>query len=185
MNSPLIAASGGRGDNVAPSTPKKATAASICQTTFTLNWLPSTDNVAVTGYKVYEDGVLFQDVGLVTTKAITSRTAGSSADWTISAYDAAGNDSGESPIKTVVQGVSVISITISDQGNASRALACGESQTTFYTDGLSVVQSGDILFNDSCAQNPLNGNGDFWSNNGEDSFQVSSVGVITSIEVCL
>ena len=82
-------------DITAPSIPTGLSAASITQTTFTLNWSASTDGVAVTGYKVYDDGVLYSDVGNVLTKAVTGRVVGSST-WTVRAYDAAANLSNSS-----------------------------------------------------------------------------------------
>ena len=185
MNSPLIASTRRNfDDKTPPSTPKIPTASSICQTTFTLNWLASTDNVGVTGYKVYENGGFPTDVGLVLSKAIVGRSAGSTANWSVSAYDAADNDSGESPDRSVTQGSAVTLVEISFEGNSTRALACGEITDSFYNDGGSTVSNGDKLYNDACAQSTLNGGGDFWSD-GDNSFIVSSVGVVSSVQACL
>jgi len=53
----------GGGDTQAPSAPTSLVASSVTQTTLTLNWNASTDNVGVTGYNVYQDGA---NVGSVT-----------------------------------------------------------------------------------------------------------------------
>ena len=50
-------------DTQAPSVPTNVTASNIAQTTATLNWSASTDNVAVTGYEVFSGST---SVGTVT-----------------------------------------------------------------------------------------------------------------------
>lgn len=88
-------------DTLAPSVPKDL-AATTTTTTVLLSWSASSDNVAVTGYRVFRDGVAisttplpgFADAGL---------TANTSYSYKIAAFDAAGNLSAQSsafPAKT-------------------------------------------------------------------------------------
>jgi chitodextrinase len=69
-------------------------------TTVNLTWNASTDNIAVAGYNVYRNGV---KIGTSTTTSYTDTTANSTTqyDYTVSAFDAAGNESGKSIAATV------------------------------------------------------------------------------------
>jgi fibronectin type 3 domain-containing protein len=58
----------------------------------TVTWGASTDNVGTAGYNVYRDGTLLGPVNL-TTYYDTNVTNGTSYRYTISAFDASGNDS--------------------------------------------------------------------------------------------
>ena len=87
-------------DTIAPSTPTNLASANTTQTTTDLSWTVSTDNVAVTGYNVYQDSVL---IATVTTPsyAVTGLTPSTTYDFTVEAFDAASNVSGVSNIETV------------------------------------------------------------------------------------
>ncbi len=80
-------------DGIAPSTPTNLTATSISQTQINLAWTASTDNVAVTGYKIFRGG---QQIGTSATASYADTTCSSYTTYTyqVSAYDAAGNNSG-------------------------------------------------------------------------------------------
>jgi hypothetical protein len=82
-------------DTEAPTTPTNLTATAISSSQINLSWTVSTDNIGVTGYKIYRDGVeitttsnsSYQDTGL---------SPSTTYSYTVSAYDAAGNESGQS-----------------------------------------------------------------------------------------
>ncbi|QAA82166.1 T9SS type A sorting domain-containing protein [Aequorivita sp. H23M31] len=82
----------GGGDTQAPSTPANLTATNITQTTASISWSASTDNVAVTGYEVFLGS---NSIGSVTgTSAnITGLLASTAYSVKVRAYDAAGNNS--------------------------------------------------------------------------------------------
>lgn len=69
---------------------------------FTLSWTASTDNVGVTGYDVYKDGVLYGSTAS-TSLAITGITEGVTYSMTVKAKDAAGNISNASTALNVVE----------------------------------------------------------------------------------
>jgi hypothetical protein len=71
-----------------------ATAASSTQ--INLAWTASTDNVGVTGYRVYRAGSLIATVGAVTSYQNTGLSAATSYAYTVQAFDALGNASGQS-----------------------------------------------------------------------------------------
>jgi len=77
-------------DTTAPSAPTNLTAQPQIGPKVALAWTGSTDNVAVTGYRVYRGGV---EIGTSTTASYTDASvlAGNSYTYTVKAYDAAGN----------------------------------------------------------------------------------------------
>ncbi|WP_299678119.1 S8 family serine peptidase [uncultured Tenacibaculum sp.] len=79
-------------DTQAPSAPSNVQASSITQTTATVSWSASTDNVGVTAYEVFQGST---SLGTVTgTSAnLTGLTAGTSYTISVRAQDAAGNES--------------------------------------------------------------------------------------------
>src|SRR4051812_16181129 len=83
-------------DTVAPSTPAGLAATAVSNAQINLSWSPSTDNVAVTGYRVFRNGALLASVGNVSTYQDTSLTAGTTYAYTVQAFDAAGNASAQS-----------------------------------------------------------------------------------------
>ncbi len=82
-------------DSIAPSAPLTLTATAISSTAITLSWQPSTDNVAVAGYRLYRDGA---QVGSTTSLSYTDSGLSpvTTYTYTIAAYDASGNVSAQS-----------------------------------------------------------------------------------------
>jgi len=82
-------------DTTFPSTPTGFTAIAVSSDQINISWDASTDDIGVTGYDVYRDGVFLKSV----TGTSTSDT-GLSPDieycYTVSAYDVVGNESGQS-----------------------------------------------------------------------------------------
>src|SRR4029077_13543274 len=83
-------------DTTAPSTPGSLTATAASTSQINLSWTASTDNVGVTGYRVYRAGTLIATVGAVTAYQNTGLTAATTYSYTVQAIDAAGNASGQS-----------------------------------------------------------------------------------------
>jgi chitodextrinase len=77
-------------DTTAPGNVTNLTTASVTQTTLTLNWTASTDNVAVTGYDVFNGSTFLATVTGVTYN-VTGLTASTAYTFTVKARDAAGN----------------------------------------------------------------------------------------------
>lgn len=79
-------------DTEAPSAPANLTASAITQSSLTLNWTASTDNVAVTGYDVYQNGIKINAANVISTSYnVSGLTALTSYDYYIVAKDAGGN----------------------------------------------------------------------------------------------
>ncbi|MFI0429529.1 fibronectin type III domain-containing protein, partial [Mariniflexile sp. HMF6888] len=79
-------------DTQAPTAPTLSSAAQT-DTTVDLSWAAATDNIAVTGYNVYRDGVLETTLGNVLSYQATGLTASTAYNFTVTALDAAGNES--------------------------------------------------------------------------------------------
>ncbi len=107
---------GGAGpDTQAPTAPSNLVASNVAQTTLSLSWNASTDNVGVTGYDVFEGTT---NLGTVTgTSAnITGLSPSTAYTFKVRAHDAAGNNSGFSNTLNVTTLSNSISYCTS-QGN--------------------------------------------------------------------
>jgi chitodextrinase len=87
--------SGQEGDTTLPTVPTGLTATAVSSTQINLSWSASTDNVGVTGYRIYRNG------SQITTTAGTSyqdtgRSPSTTYTYRVAAYDAAGNVSTQS-----------------------------------------------------------------------------------------
>ena len=81
-------------DFQAPTIPTNLNSAAPTQTSFTLRWTASTDNVSVAGYDVYKDGIKINGSLIAATSYIvTGITAGATNSYYVIAKDAAGNSS--------------------------------------------------------------------------------------------
>ena len=78
-------------DSQAPSKVSGGIASNISQSAITFGWNATSDNVAVTGYRVYIDNVLVSTVTNGTTYNATGLSANTSYDFHVIAIDAAGN----------------------------------------------------------------------------------------------
>lgn len=92
LPSEAIVATGACIDVTAPSAPSGVSQVAQTETSATLSWTPSTDNVGVAGYAVSRNGV---PVGATTSPShtITGLTCGSGYSAVVQAFDAAGNRS--------------------------------------------------------------------------------------------
>ena len=84
------AAYAGSADTVAPSVPASLAASGTTSSATNLSWTASTDNVAVTGYNVYNGATLATTV-TGTTATVSGLTSSTAYTFTVKAKDAAGN----------------------------------------------------------------------------------------------
>jgi glucose/arabinose dehydrogenase/chitodextrinase len=88
-------------DTQAPTVPGTLAGSAASPTRVNLTWGASTDNVGVTNYEVYRNGLLLAGPGNVTSYADTTTVASTTYQYTVRAVDAVGNRSGESNTLTV------------------------------------------------------------------------------------
>ena len=79
-------------DTQAPTAPTNLTTSNPTSNTISLSWTASTDNVGVTGYDIYKDGVLYSTV-TGTTATVSGLNPSTTYNFYVIAKDAAGNAS--------------------------------------------------------------------------------------------
>jgi hypothetical protein len=92
---PQLIVTAAPGDTTAPSVPSGLTAQAVSTSRVELNWRASTDDVAVTSYRIRRNGTPISTTDTIS-YADTTATPGSTYSYTVSALDAAGNESAES-----------------------------------------------------------------------------------------
>lgn len=124
---------GGSGDTQAPSAPAGLSATGTTDSSVSLSWQASTDNVGVTGYRVFRGP---NQVGTVATTSYTD--TGLSPDtrygYTVRAVDAAGNVSGPS---------NAVTVTTSGSGGGGTTCVAAWQSNRAYTGGDEVSYQGD------------------------------------------
>lgn len=78
-------------DLIAPTAPSNAAASNIGTTTATISWGASTDNVGVTGYRIYNGSSEIANTSGALSAGLTGLTADTTYNLTVKAFDAAGN----------------------------------------------------------------------------------------------
>lgn len=87
-------------DTVPPTAPGNVQSTSKTNTTISLSWTASTDNVGVTGYEIY-NGLFVVGTSTSTNYTMTGLTANTTYSFTVKAKDAAGNISAASQAVSV------------------------------------------------------------------------------------
>lgn len=82
-------------DNTPPTTPTELSASAISTSQINLSWTASTDTTSVTGYQIYRNGSQI-NTSASNSYSDTGLSPGTAYSYTISAYDAAGNNSEQS-----------------------------------------------------------------------------------------
>ncbi len=132
-------------DTQAPTAPTNLASSNVTSTTAALTWTASTDNIAVTGYRIYRNGSL---IGTTASPSysVTGLTASTTYSFYVTAYDAAGN-------------VSAASTTISVTTTAASVTYCASKGSDYSYEWIDLVQLNTI--NNVTAANA--GYGDFTS----------------------
>lgn len=118
-----------------PSDPTNLTASNTGATSTDLSWNASTDNVGVTGYDVYQDGVV---IGTASSNSftVTGLTPSTSYAFFVIAKDAAGNQSGQS---------NTVNVTTTDVTACSGGISAPYSESFESSIGDWTQASGDDL----------------------------------------
>lgn len=129
-------------DTTSPSTPSPLSLSSVTQNQASISWANSTDNVGVTGYKVFRNGT---QISTVTTNTYTDSSLISATTYTynVSAFDAAGNSSALS---------SGLIVTTSTTIPTNYTLSVTKSGT-----GSGTVSGGNISCGNNCSQTSVSG----------------------------
>ena len=92
-NITIVEAGGTAGDTQAPSAVTDLSSSNTTTTSTQLSWSASTDNVGVTNYEVFRNGVSIANTGTTTGFNVTGLAPSTSYNFTVFAEDAAGNTS--------------------------------------------------------------------------------------------
>lgn len=107
----LTVSGGGGGDTTAPTQPGSFAATAVSSSQINLSWTASTDNVGVTGYRIYRGGTLIHTNGTTLTYSDTGLSASTNYSYQVSAIDAAGNESTKASASATTQAASTVGPT--------------------------------------------------------------------------
>ncbi len=89
-------------DSTPPSTPSLSYSL-VTPTTLTLSWTSSTDNIGITGYDIYKDGVLLDSTSSnILNYSVTGLSGNTAYGFYVKAKDAAGNSSNSNTINVTI-----------------------------------------------------------------------------------
>lgn len=128
-----VSITAGSVDNEAPSVPNGLASSNLAETSFTLTWTASTDNIGVSGYDVYVNGSL-DGSSATTSYNVTGLSVNTTYAMTVVAKDAAGNVSAAS---------SALNVTTPDQTAPSVPSGLASANTTQTSTDLSWTASTD------------------------------------------
>ena len=131
-------------DNANPSAPATLTATAPYKSRIELAWDESTDNVGVTGYRIYRDGSPLTTVGAQSTYADKTVEPGSTHTYRVTGLDAAGNESAVSPMASAT--TPLISVLFHDGFESGNLSAWTNPGGTNNPPNAGLVPSTDPVF---------------------------------------
>lgn len=129
-NKPQLVLTTSQSDTQAPTVPGTPAASNVTQTSCTLTWTASTDNVAVTGYNIYQ-GATLKGTSTTNSFSVTGLSCGTAYSFTVRATDAAGNLSAASTAANVTTSACAGAQTINPNADtdAQSDVAAGTNTT--------------------------------------------------------
>ena len=115
-------------DTQNPNPPLTVSNATPTTNSVSLTWSGATDNIGVTGYKVFKAGVLEATLGNTNTYSVTGLSAETTYQFTVAALDAAGNESTQS---------TALSVTTASSGG-------GSTSSVWDTSGSTINYAGNV-----------------------------------------
>jgi PKD repeat protein len=151
-------------DSTNPTTPQ-GLSAQVAAGNVALSWNAASDDIGVTGYEIYRNGVLFDTVGNVTSYTDTTAAIETQYQYVVKALDARGNRSGASntasilvpdttkptaPSALAAQVASQIRVDLSWTASTDNV---GVTKYEIYRNGLFIAQVGNVTtFADTTVQ---------------------------------
>jgi chitodextrinase len=123
-------------DTQAPTVPTNLQATAISSSQINLSWTASIDNVGVTGYKVFRNGVQIATTSN-TNYSDTGLSPLTTYSYTVSAFDAAGNVSAQSAQASATTQSTIYNLTVRAKGSD----ASGWPNMEIWIDGVKVVNT--------------------------------------------
>ncbi|MER7888869.1 discoidin domain-containing protein [Micromonospora sp. NPDC094482] len=161
------------GDTQAPSAPGNLAFTEPATNQIRLTWSASTDNVGVTGYDVYANGVLRTSLGGSTLTYTDTQPAGSTVSYYVRARDAAGNQSANSNTVTRT-GNTGDTVAPTAPGNlAYTQPASGQVRLTWSASTDNVGVTGYDVYANGALRGSVNGSTLTYTDNQPDTATVS------------
>jgi chitodextrinase len=154
QSAPASVTTPGSADTQAPSVPTGLTATAASSTQVNLAWQASTDNVGVTGYTIYRNSAVLKTVsGTTLTLSDATASPATTYNYTVDAFDAAGNHSAQSapasvttPGSTDTQAPSVPTGLTATAASATQVnLAWQASTDNVGVSGYTIYRNGTVL----------------------------------------
>jgi parallel beta-helix repeat protein len=122
----------GASDTTPPSTPTGLQASVVSDSRIDLSWSAASDNVGVIGYNIYRGGVKI-GTAAGTSYSNTGLSSGTSYTYKVSAFDAVGNEGGQSAEATATTTTSSTScdVTFSTTDNVASIVSASSEGTVF------------------------------------------------------
>ncbi len=137
------------GDTQAPTAPSGLAVNSTTQTSLSLSWSASTDNVGVTGYGLYGAG---SGTVAATSTSVAGLACGTSYTVQVDAFDAAGNHSAKTSVTASTLACSggggggTANVYVSTSGSDSTCVRSNSSKPcASFNKGFQIAQSGDVV----------------------------------------
>lgn len=126
-------------DTIPPSAPTGLSAAATSPSQINLSWNATTDNIGVTGYKIYRDGAIWWSIWdpAIRSFSDTGLSSNTSYSYYVTAFDAAGNGS---------PGSTTVSAT-----TQSGTITCSGLNLTFTNNKTSYVKGESVNYTWVCA----------------------------------
>lgn len=139
-------------DTVSPSAPLNLLVSNITGTSALLSWDAATDNVGVSSYRVYENGILAESDLIARSFSPTGLMQGSDYSYYVTAIDSAGNESSASNTTTfrTLEAPLVFEPTLSEMGVFTETLA-----DLTPADGVQLFELNSVLFTDYASKQRL------------------------------
>jgi len=151
------------GDTTPPTVPTNLKIAAATQTSISVSWSPSTDNVGVAGYGAYAGGVRVGQSTLAS-NTFTGLSCGKSYTLGVDAYDAAGNRSAQASMIASTSACSdtqpptqPTSVTLSNRTATSISLTWTASTDNVGVVGYGVYKGGTLASTSTTASYTLTG----------------------------
>jgi chitodextrinase len=161
---------GSTSDTTAPSTPWNLTATAT-DSSVSLSWSASSDNVGVAGYGIYNGSTLSGTTGS-TSYTLTGLSCGKSYSLAVDAYDAAGNRSGKATVTTTTSACPTSGVDPS-----------GQNMPTGNITGWRQIWADNFPYNVSQGNFPAGTNGK-WSAYPDGWHDTSGNGTYNCTKVC-
>jgi uncharacterized repeat protein (TIGR03806 family) len=141
-----------KGDTQSPTSPLNLMSTGSTDTTVDLSWEEASDNVAVTGYNLYQDGVIAQSNLTGTSTSVAQLMADTPYSFYVTAIDEASNESDASNTASLNTAVEPLQFL---QNLSEMGVYTGDFSNLIPADGVQLYEINSTLFSDYSSKQRL------------------------------